>query len=119
MSLLAQVRAGLDSAWEALGDLKVEADYTRIVRGAYNPSTGAVTQSKTTVRVMVGLVDYTDEQRSNSDMQAGDMRALLRARDLPFEPQDEDVLTELDGRVWTVKKVAGDRRIYWDLRIRR
>jgi hypothetical protein len=118
MSLLAQVRAGLDTAWEALGDLKVEVDYTRIVRGAYNPGTGTVTQTVTKIPLTVGLVDYTDEQRANSDMQSGDQRVLMRAKDLPFKPQDEDVLTEKDGTIWTVKQVAGDKRLYWDLRVR-
>ena len=118
MSVLAQVRAGLDTAWEALGDLKVEVDYTRISRGTYNPATGAVTQTVTKVPLTVGLVEYTDEQRANSDMKAGDQRAILRAKDLPFKPQNEDILVEKDGTTWTVQQVGGDKRLYWDLRVR-
>jgi len=119
MSLLAQVRAGLDQAWEALGDLKSEATYKRIVRGAYNPATGTISQTISNTSVTVGLVDYTDEQRSGSDMQSGDMRILMRAKDLAFRPEDEDQIIESDGTTWTVKQVMGDKRLYWDLRVRR
>jgi hypothetical protein len=119
MSLLGQLRSGIDQAWEALGDLLVEIDYQRVSRGQYNPATGLVAQTTTKVRLKAALVDYTAQERSGSDMESRDRRAILRAKDLPFKADSGDLLVELDGTQWAVQQVAGDARVYWDLKIRR
>lgn len=118
MSVLGQIRSGLDLAWSALGDAKVSVQYVKIARGSYNPATGAVAQTKTVTTLDVGLVDYSDGIRRNDDVQSGDRRALIRAKDLAGKPGDGDLLVEADGTTWSVVKVSGDSRIYWDLQVR-
>ena len=119
MSVLAQLRSGVDAAWAALGDLLIDAEYRRIVRGAYNPATGTVAETLTKVSLKAALVDFTSEERKGSDMEAGDRRAILRAKDLPFRADSADLIVDSDGTIWSVVQVQGDSRIYWDLRIRR
>lgn len=118
MSILAQLRSGLDAAWAALGDAKTTVTYGAVARGNYNPATGAVSQSQTSTVIEAGLVDYKAEQRSGTDIRSGDRRALIRAKDLTTRPQTGDYLTEADGTKWTVVSVQGDPRVYFDLQIR-
>src|SRR4051794_10718639 len=119
MSILSQLKSGLDQAWIALDDVLMPVSYVSIARGQYNPSTGAVSQAQTATPITAALVDYKTELRgSGSDIRSGDRRALVRAKDLPSRPQSGDQIVESDGTRWTVVSVAGDPRIYFDLQIR-
>lgn len=119
MSILNQLRAGLDQAWEALGDALVPVTYRSVSRGAYNPATGSVSQTETSTPITAALIDYKAEQRGGgSDIRTGDRRAIVRAKDLAKRAQSGDQILEADGTRWTVVSVEGDPRVYFDLQIR-
>lgn len=118
MSLLDQLNTGIDTAWNAMADLLVPVAYTAIKRGSYSPSTGVVSQTSTITQLKAALVDYSDTTRSGSDIEAGDRRALIRASDLPGQPQPGDTLA-VAGVVWSVVSVNGDPRVFHDLQVRR
>jgi len=118
MSLLDQFKVGLDKAWLGIADLLQEAEFIKITRSNFDPISGVVSQTSTITKVMVGIVDFDNVTRTGSDIQAGDMRALVRASDLPATPSPGDLLAA-DGQTWTVIAVRGDLRIVWDLQVRR
>jgi len=118
MTLLDQLKTGIDAAWMRIADLLQEAEYIKITRSSFDPISGVVSQTSTITRILVGLVDYTASTRPGSDIEAGDRRALIRAADLPTTPTPGDLLA-VDDQTWTVIRVSGDPRLFHDLQIRR
>jgi hypothetical protein len=118
MSLMDLLKTEMSKAWISVSDLLTSAEYISITGSAYNPATGQVSQTSTITSVMVALVDYDISMRAGTDIQAGDRRVMIQASDLPSHPQPGD-LVAVDGQTWSVVGIAGDKRLFWALQVRK
>ncbi len=122
MGLLDSVRAALDTGWNALGDLKQPATIKRITRGIYSPETGTTTDNVLTSTVDVILTGYEAELVDGTDIRVGDLRCVLRGKDISFRPEQGDSVTLPNGQIWRVMRATGDLYeppIYHELTLRR
>lgn len=122
MSNLATVRKAMDQGWDALGDLRQTVTIKRISRGVYNPATGLTTDNVITASVLGVLTSYEASLIDGTDIRVGDMRCVLRGKDIAFRPQQGDSITLPNGDVWSVMRATGDfydPPIYHELTLRR
>lgn len=122
MSNLATVRKAMDQGWEALGDLRQTVTIKRISRGTYNPATGQTTDNVITASVLGVLTSYEASLIDGTDIRVGDMRCVLRGKDIAFRPQQGDSVTLPNGEVWSVMRATGDfydPPVYHELTLRR
>lgn len=122
MSNLATVRKAMDQGWEALGDLRQTVTIKRISRGTYNPATGQTTDNVITASVLGVLTSYEASLIDGTDIRVGDMRCVLRGKDIAFRPQQGDSVILPNGEVWSVMRATGDfydPPVYHELTLRR
>lgn len=122
MTILATVRSAFDTGWEALSDLKQTVTVRRVSRGIYNPTTGATTDTVLSASAPGVLVGYENELVDGTDIRVGDLRCILRGKDIAFRPQQGDTVDLPNGQRWTVTRATGDLYdppIYHELTLRR
>lgn len=118
MSTVNTIVTALDQAWASLGDVIQPATYRRTAPGAYDPATQGRVTTVTAKTVRAALLPYETGLENNVDIREGDRRCILRAKDLPFEPVAGDTVVH-GADTWTVVRVGGDPRIFWDIMLRR
>jgi hypothetical protein len=122
MTMLDTVRAALDQGWNALGDLRQQVTVRRVSRGAYNPATGTTSDTVLTATVLGILVNFESELIDGSDIRVGDLRCVLRGKDISFRPEQGDTVNLPNGQRWSVIRATGDLYdppIYHELTLRR
>lgn len=122
MAILDTVRKALDQGWEALGDLRQSVTVKRISRGTYNPATGLTTDNVISATVLGILTSYEAGLIDGTDIRVGDMRCVLRGKDISFRPEQGDSVTLPNGDVWRVMRATGDfyePPVYHELTLRR
>jgi hypothetical protein len=122
MSLLDTVRDALTQGWNSLGDLRQTVTIQRIMRGAYNTTTGATANTILTATPPAILTSHEAEMIDGTDIRVGDLRCIILGKDMSFRPEQGDSVTLPNGQVWRVMRAAGDLYdppIYHDLTLRR
>lgn len=122
MGMVDTVRQALDQGWAALGDLLQPVTVRRISRGTYNPATGLTTDNVLTATVQAILVGYDNELIDGTDIKVGDLRCILRGKDITFRPEQGDSVTLPNAQKWSVVRASGDfydPPLYHDLTLRR
>jgi hypothetical protein len=122
MTILSTVRQAFDQGWDALGDLRQTVTVKRISRGVYNPATGLTTDNVITADVLCVLTGYEASLIDGTDIKVGDMRCVLRGKDIDFRPEQGDSVTLPSGQIWRVMRATGDfyePPLYHELTLRR
>jgi hypothetical protein len=122
MTILDTVRAAFDQGWEALADLRQTVTIRRVSRGAYDPATGKTTDTTLTATVLGVLTNFESELIDGSDIRVGDLRCVLRGKDIAFRPEQGDTVDLPNGQRWTVIRATGDLYsppLYHELTLRR
>lgn len=81
-----------DEAGTLIDDMGRAATLRRVTEGSYNPATGASANTTADHAVMVLLLNYKDYQRQDGLIQAGDRKAVIKAKDLAVVPDIQDIL---------------------------
>jgi len=68
------------------------ATLRRVTEGSYVPATGTAANTTADYPVMVLLLNYTDFQRQDGLIEAGDRKAVIKAQDLSVVPDIQDLL---------------------------
>lgn len=108
MSLLAQVAAGVETAFTAAGDLVSSAVYVvRAGTSNYDPVTDTYTAQTTVYTVRALRSSFTEQEREASPVTVEDVKVLIPAVDLQgVKPRETDYFT-LDGLDYNVLGVKG------------
>ena len=114
----AAIRSGLDRAWVVLAPRLKTVTYRHVTTGTYQAATGTVPRTVATTTLRCFLLAFEMQQVAGTDVLASDLRAIIRASDLPAADEG-DGLTDHRGIDWTVAAVRGDPDFYYDLVLRR
>ena len=113
-----------DTAQDLLSDYGKDLVLTRIVPGAYNPTTGipgAPTPTTYTVKALV--TNFNDYRVANSGglIKTGDRRIFVAAKNLPIFPDPATDSVTLDGVTWKVVNATKpvDAQVIYELQVRR
>ena len=112
MALASKIKTLVEQAIEKLDDLRSYVTYVRVVPGAYNPATDALTNTTTSyTNTPCVLLKLTTE---DLDWWPGDLKGqkmLLASNDLVgVIPDDTDhvIIDSLQWNIYKVKRVPGD-----------
>jgi hypothetical protein len=96
------------------------ATIRRVVTGAYNPTTGTVTETTTDTTVR-GVLEDVNLREANDLIQANDKRLLIAAADIANPPTtaDEVLIGAITHQVITVRTIEQDNTpITYDMILR-
>ncbi len=113
MSLTETIAAGVETAFNAAGDLVALGTYvSRTGATSYNPTTDVYTGNDVVyANVRMLRTALTDQEREASPVTVSDIKVLIPARDLPNKrPSERDMLSvqNVSYNVLRVKTVPGD-----------
>lgn len=100
-----------------LGD---SVTFHRIGAATYNAANGQVTSTPTETTVIAFITDYNAEELSRDEHIApGDRRVFIRFVDLPFTPDNNDII-KIGGDKWRIIKFSdiGYRHIVYEFQVR-
>lgn len=119
VDILALAKSGLDTIWVEASTYLVPVTYIRVTRSPYAPG-GRVVNTETQHPInRIMLADYDLQMNPRTDIAVSDKNAIIRAKDLPFNPSVGDRIVEADGTEWSVQALGGDTRVYHDLQVRK
>ena len=101
---------------------KLTGDVTirQITNGAYNTTTGAVSESNTDVTIK-GLIQNVNNNEVNNLIQAEDKKVTVAAKDLTFMPTPKDKVV-ISSVVYQILRVVTEEQentaVYFDLFLR-
>ena len=105
-----------DSAAGLIDDVGRSATLRRVVEGSYDPDTGSATDATTDYTVQCLLLNYSDFQRANTSIDAKDRKAVIKAKSLAVQPDQQDILVvdTVEYQIINVQRVeeSGDAVIY-------
>jgi hypothetical protein len=105
MGLKDTIKNAAKAAIQATGDLALGVDYTRVVPGAYDPTTDSTTNVTTTFSDVPAVnVRLTEREVEWFPADVVTQKLLIAAADLSIVPSVNDIVT-IDGAVWQVQKV--------------
>lgn len=108
MSLLAQVAAGVETAFTAAGDLVSSAQYVvRSGASTYDPVTDTHSTPTTTYTVRALRSSFTEQEREASPVTVEDVKILVPASDLDGTKPRETDYFQLDGLQYNVLAARG------------
>jgi len=91
MGLTATIKAGVAAGFKAAGDVKVTAAFVAVTGVSYDPETGTNTEETTDYTGIEGIRrEYTIREIEAGIGEAGDIRFVVQADDLDFDPQTID-----------------------------
>jgi hypothetical protein len=97
MSLVAAIKAGVQAAFKAAGDIKTTVTITTVIGGTYDPvtetTTGSTTESLTINECIVGsFTEYTISS-SNGKILHTDIKLIVETDKLLYETYNDSVFT--------------------------
>lgn len=119
MGLKEAFKAAVQTAFNAVGNVKISIVYTSNPPSSYDPSTG-VTTPNTTDYSMTNVIreDYEAEEIDGLAIQTNDVKLLIPVDDLTPIPQIDDYVT-MDSKQWNVvNKHKDPADALWTLQIR-
>lgn len=100
-------------------DIAKNCAYYQVKAGVYDPATGETNSTQRKVQVKAILTDIKAEQTTLGEVIAGDMKALIVAKGLTFNPELNDVLVvDKEYSVVAVMKDPADALFTLHLRLR-
>jgi hypothetical protein len=108
MGLTATIKAGVAAGFAAAGDVKVSATFTDVTGTTYDPDTGTNTETTTDYAGIEGFRrQYTVREIETGIAAAGDIRFVVRADALGFDPSTIDRVT-IDSTVYQIQEFIPD-----------
>ena len=107
MSLRALVQDAVVSGYGALGDIPESVTFSTKAQTVFNPTTGQVTRPAASYSVSMVFVKYNRHEIDGEMIKPEDMKGLLPAKDLGFDPQIGDTITR-NGNVFSVIRMGID-----------
>lgn len=107
MSLRALVQDAVMAGYGALGDIPESVMYSTKAQTVFNPTTGQVTRPASSYGVSMVFAQYNNREIDGEMIKPEDMKGLLPAKDLGFEPQIGDTITR-NGSVFSVIRIGVD-----------
>lgn len=122
MGLSDAITGAIPGIFTAISDLMTSVTYRRNVSGNsdnYDPTTGKVIDSATTIELAGLPYDYASREINNTTIRVTDKKMLIQHASLGFEPNVNDEL-EIAGITWhIVSKQSDPTGSIWILQIRR
>jgi hypothetical protein len=109
MGLKETVKAGAAAAFKALGNLKIPATFYSVTATGYNPTTGASTETVTSVTVDVIRSEYSKEEMLWSEHDRpnkGEFKLMVLADDID-DPKLIDYVV-MNGRTYDIVEIKID-----------
>jgi hypothetical protein len=99
------------TASKLMGKFGGALTYRRVTSGAYNASTGAVTETATDYSLR-GVLQDVNAREVNELVQAGDKRLFIAATDLAVTPSTADrvVIATVSHQIITVQTIEQDNQ---------
>lgn len=107
MSLRALVQDAVLAGYGALGDIPESVTYSTKVQTVFNPTTGQVIRPAANYSVSMVLVKYNRHEIDGEMIKPEDMKGLLPAKDLGFDPQIGDTIKR-GSEVFSVTRMGID-----------
>lgn len=108
MGLTDTIKAGVAAGFQAAGDVKVSATFTEVTGTTYDPETGINTEAITDYAGVEGFRQkYTVRDIEAGIAEAGDIRFVVQADDLGFNPDAIDRVT-IDSVVYQIQEFQPD-----------
>lgn len=107
MSLRALVQDAVLAGYGALGDIPEAVVYSSKAQTVVNPTTGKVTRPAFNYSVSLVLVKYHRHEVDGEMIKPEDVKGLLPAKGLDFEPQIGDAIKR-NGEVFSVTRMGVD-----------
>lgn len=114
------LKKAIYKALELIAGLGDSVIFHRIGSATYNPADGQVTTTPTETTVTAFITDYNTEELSRDEHIApGDRRVFIKVDDLPFSPDNNDLL-KIGGNKWRIIKFSdiGYRHIVYEFQVR-
>jgi hypothetical protein len=108
MGLRDTIHKAVDAGFKAAGDIKVPATFTQVTGTIYDPDTGTYIETTVDYAGIEGFRrQYTIQEIDVGIAQAGDIRFVVQADDLGFDPDIIDRVT-IDGVVYQIQEIQPD-----------
>jgi hypothetical protein len=107
MGLRSTLKAGVDLAFDAVGDLKRVVTYHSVTGPpVYDVETGTTSTPATnyTLRRVV-ITSFTQTEIDNDPSLLTSEKMIFPHDDLPVEPKPNDTVTDDEGRVWEIVRL--------------
>ena len=116
MGLAAAFRDAAAAAFKAAGDVKIAATFKKLSGSVYNPTTGDVTESTSSVDLEVIRVETSSEDKIGDHLDSVSGVYLVLASDISgITPESDDILV-VDGESKTILDVLADPvKAVWEI----
>ena len=120
MGLKSTIESAVKAGFAALGDIVETVTYKSYAStSSYNPDTGTVTRTETSLTVGVVFMEYNKRDIDGVQIQAHDQRVLIRQAALSVTPSLNDRIVRSTGKIWEIISVGEDpAHATWDLQVR-
>jgi hypothetical protein len=111
MALRDAIEAGVQAAFTVVSDGLVEATVTHFTTDAptkYDPKTGLVTHASTNYTKSFLRSQWTQREIYEKDVQAGEMKLMIPASMLGFEPREQKDYITINSEKWIIGKFWSD-----------
>jgi len=108
MGLTDTIKSAVAAGFAAAGDTKVSMTLTEVTGTSYNPATGANVETVVDYTGIEGFRrDYTIREIQAGIASAGEIRLVVQASDIDFDPDTIDRIT-IDGTVYQIQEISLD-----------
>ena len=121
MGLRDSVKRAVQSAFVAIGDLKIDVNYWQKGDADRNSTTRTVESADRLHVLAVVFIDFDVKRIDNEAVRSGDVEIYFPADDLPIEPDLGDYIEEIDTKViWNIiNKKLDPASALWILQARK
>ena len=123
MSITDALRAGVDAAFNAVGDQVTTIRYYQYVTTEYEPSTDTTSVVSKSFFVSAIFTQYTSFERLTFGIDEKEQKVLIKQEELPVEPTNLDWLSYVRNGVSTVYTVEDHEDpgggVIWQIRGKR
>ncbi len=110
MALRDAIEAGVQAAFNVVSDGLVSAVVTHYTNDApaYNPATGIMTDPSTNYTKSFLRSQWTQREIYEKDVLAGEMKLMIPASTLGFEPREQKDYMTINSEKWIISKFWSD-----------
>lgn len=121
MGLQASIKKAVQSAFVAIGDLKIDVNYWKKGDAERNSTTRVLESTDNVYALSVVFIDFEIKKIDDEAIRKGDVEVYFPADDLPVEPELADYMEEVDtGITWNViNKRLDPAKALWILHVRK
>lgn len=110
MALRNAIEAGVQAAFNVVSDGLISATVTHFTTDApiYDPETGTMTHASTNYTKSFLRSKWTQREIYEKDIQSGDMKLMIPAANLGFEPKEQKDYITINSEKWIIDKFWTD-----------